>query len=142
MLGTLDGAGDPKDKDPVGRASAKVQCVVARAAPADLAAMAGAAPAVVSFLGGPPPFRNYAPASPVTHVSADDAPTLLIHGDKDASVPYHQSEQMLELLTKSGVATKLLRIPGGAHGPTFGDVPNAPDYMGEMIAWLNKYLPR
>ena len=141
MLGTLDGAGDPTSKDPVSQTSAKVQCVVARAAPADLATMASAA-TVASFLGGPPPFRSPAPASPVTYVSADDPPTLLIHGDADKSVPYDQSERMLALLTKAGVTSKLLRIPGGGHGPTFADVPNPPDYMGEMIAWLNKYLPR
>jgi hypothetical protein len=33
MLGTLDGKGNPDDPDPVERESAKVQCVVARAAP-------------------------------------------------------------------------------------------------------------
>lgn len=142
MLGTLDGAGDSNDKDPVARTSAKVQCVVARAAPADLAAMAGAAPAVVSFMGAPPPGKAYQQASPVTHVSGDDPPTLLIHGDADASVPFNQSERILELFAKAGVASKLLRIPGGAHGPTFGNVKNAPDYMVEMIAWLDKYLPR
>ena len=33
MLGTLDGKGNANDADPVERESAKVQCVVARAAP-------------------------------------------------------------------------------------------------------------
>ena len=36
LLGTLDGAGDPDDPDPLNQESAKVQCVVARAVPADL----------------------------------------------------------------------------------------------------------
>lgn len=36
MLGTLDGKGVADDSDPVNRESAKVQCVVARAAPADM----------------------------------------------------------------------------------------------------------
>src|SRR5262245_17621352 len=31
MLGTMDGAGDPSDPDPVNRESAKLQCIVARA---------------------------------------------------------------------------------------------------------------
>jgi len=41
LLGTLDGTGDPENPDPVNRESAKVQCVVARAAPSDMSAMAG-----------------------------------------------------------------------------------------------------
>ena len=36
LLGTLDGKGDAKDPSPVNRSSAKVQVVVARAAPTDL----------------------------------------------------------------------------------------------------------
>src|SRR5215831_11920486 len=39
LLGTLTGEGDPDDQDPVNRESARVQCVVARAAPVDLARM-------------------------------------------------------------------------------------------------------
>ena len=37
LLGVLDGDGNPDDPDPVNRVSAKVQTVVARAAPADMA---------------------------------------------------------------------------------------------------------
>ena len=36
MLATMDGSGDSSDPDPVNRESAKLQCVVARAAPVDL----------------------------------------------------------------------------------------------------------
>ena len=35
LLGVLDGKGDPEDPDPINRVSAKVQVVVARAAPVD-----------------------------------------------------------------------------------------------------------
>ena len=57
LLGTMDGTGDAKDKDPVNRESAKVQCVVARSGNADLAKTVqdGRAGAVVSFLGMAPP---------------------------------------------------------------------------------------
>src|SRR5437867_2336022 len=39
MLATMDGTGDPDDPDPINRESAKLQCVVARAAPIDLLRM-------------------------------------------------------------------------------------------------------
>ncbi len=144
MLGVLDGAGMPGDPDPVNRESAKAQCVVARAAPADLARMN-----VAEFMGmkGPDPKlpntvedRVYRRASPLYHVSADSAPILLMHGDADSSVPFEQSEMMERALRAQGVPTRLLRIPGGEHGPTFPGAKNPPDYMGEMIAWLDRYL--
>lgn len=143
-LGVLDGAGIADDPDPVNRESAKVQCVVARAAPADLARMN-----VAEFMGmnRPDPklrdtveSRIYSQASPLNHVSSNSAPILLIHGDADTSVPFEQSELMEKALRSAGVPTRLLRIPGGEHGPTFPGAKNPPDYMGEMIAWLDKYL--
>jgi len=143
-LGVLDGQGIPDDADPVNRESAKVQCVVARAAPSNLALMR-----VAEFMGMNPPDPNtrnsieerlYRLASPLTHVSAKSAPILLIHGDADAAVPYAQSESMEKALREAGVPTKLMRIPGGQHGPTFPGAINPPDYMGEMVRWLDKYL--
>jgi acetyl esterase/lipase len=148
MLGVLDGKGDPDDPDPVNRESGKVQCVVARAAPSDLMAMEVRA-TTASFLGmrlqpGAPKtsieYRTYWEASPKNHVSPDDPPMLLIHGDEDPTVPFAQAEIMQLALQQAGVMTKLLRIPGGGHGATFGDVKNAPDYMGEMVRWFDQAL--
>jgi len=152
MLGTLDGEGEPEDADPVNRQSAKVQCVVARAAPTDLTAFAlsdGDVGTVTSFIGFRLPenaaktseeSQIYWEASPVEHVSSDDPPFLLVHGDRDDVVPYRQSEVMREALIKTGVEVELLRIPGGSHGPTFGDVEDAPDYLGAMVDWFNHHL--
>jgi len=47
---------------------------------------------------------------------------------------------MEKALREAGVPTKLMRIPGGQHGPTFPGAINPPDYMGEMVRWLDKYL--
>src|SRR5688572_15504174 len=145
LLATMDSRGDAASPDPVERLNAKVQCVVARAAPLDLATM-GPVPPVISFLGRPPQpdaatARLYKEASPIAHVSPDDPPMLLMHGDKDDSVPFNQSEKMEAALRAAGVAVKVLRVPGGGHGPTFANSPNPPDYMGEMVAWLDRYLP-
>jgi len=134
------------DPDPVNRESAKVQCVVARAAPAALARMN-----VTNLMGMPrpdPKVRNtvedraYRAASPITYVSPSSAPMLLIHGDADKTVPFEQSELMEKALKAAGVPVRLLRIPGGDHGPTFPGAKNPPDYMGEMIRWLDQYLKR
>lgn len=59
-------------------------------------------------------------ASPVTYVSKDDPPFLIIHGDADTLVPYAQSVELEEALKKAGVDVILQRIPGGGHGgPAF-----------------------
>jgi acetyl esterase/lipase len=55
-------------------------------------------------------------ASPVTYVSKDDPPFLIVHGDKDMTVPYNQSVRLNELLKKADVDTTLVTIEGAGHG--------------------------
>ena len=144
MLGTLDGKGDPEDPDAINRGSSRLQCVVARAAPSDLAKIKteNGLMAVTSFVGVPSILerKTYREVSPVTHVSADDAPFLMIHGDADDTVPFEQSELMEAALKKSGVEVKLIRVPGGGHGPNFDGATNPPDYLEETVRWLNRHL--
>ena len=54
--------------------------------------------------------------SPVNHVSKDDPPTLIIHGDADKLVPIQQAEVMVKKLTEAGVEAKLVTKAGAAHG--------------------------
>lgn len=151
MLGTMDGAGDPNDEDPVNRESAKLQCIVARAAPVDLLRMSpsDSIDALALFLGSrvikstlktSAEYKTAWTASPINHVSGHAAPFLLIHGDADLSVPFHQSVAMEAALKKAGVAVKLIRIEGGGHGPTFLGAKNPPDYQAEMVKWFDTYL--
>jgi acetyl esterase/lipase len=143
MLGVLDGAGDPKDASPINRESAKVQCVVATFAPCDLLQMGTHSSLLGMYLLQDPnstEFRLFFEASPISHVATGDPPFLLIHGDADQVVPFDQSVQMERALKEAGVPVKLLCIPGGGHGPTFGGIENPPDYIGEMIRWFDQHL--
>jgi dipeptidyl aminopeptidase/acylaminoacyl peptidase len=85
----------------------------------------------------------YRAASPVTHVTGDDAPTLLLHGDADVLVPIHQSELMVAALQQANVPVKLVRVPGGKHGPRFqfpvGD-PRLTSYYAEAVKWFDRHL--
>ena len=150
-LGTLDGTGDPNDPDPVNRESAKLQCITARAAPIDLLQMSPsiAADALALLLGAAAieskpktsvEYKTAWAASPINYVSPDDPPFLLVHGDVDRTVPFHQSEMMEAALRKVGVPVKLIRIEGGDHGPTFPGATNPPDYKAEMVKWFDSYL--
>lgn len=144
MLGTLDGIGNPNDPDPVERESAKVQCVVARAAPTNLFKMNTA-----SFLIGISPiptdktteeYKTYVAASPISHVSTDDPPFLLMHGDKDESVPFSQSVDFEQALKAAGIPVQFLAVPGAGHGPAFPGATNPPDYLGAMVSWFHRHL--
>jgi acetyl esterase/lipase len=58
-------------------------------------------------------FRN---AQPLTHVSADAPPMLLVHGTVDRVVPFEQSRAFAERLREAGARTvHLLEIPHGQH---------------------------
>jgi len=61
---------------------------------------------------------NIVQASPITHVTGDDPPFLLIHGDRDKVVPTEQSLRMREALQQAKRYVELLVIGGGEHGFT------------------------
>jgi hypothetical protein len=90
LLGTMDGAGDPGDPDPVNRESAKLQSIITRAAPLDLLQMnpGNVADALGLFLGmrllSQPPdktsverFSSYKTASEASRLIA--RPPMLRH---------------------------------------------------------------
>ena len=53
--------------------------------------------------------------SPVTHVTADDPPTILIHGDQDRAVPVQQSRRLMERLSEANVPARLVVREGVGH---------------------------
>jgi acetyl esterase/lipase len=150
MLGVMDGKGNSADTDAVNRESAKLQSVVAGGTPVDLLGSLNStsAPVVASFLGvivfpwerneASEEYKTYREASPVNHVTPDDAPLLLIHGDAEDVIPFQQAELMHEAVKKVGVPVKLLLVPGGTHVNL--RTRDAPDYLGEMVKWYEQHL--
>ena len=57
-----------------------------------------------------------ASVSPVTYVSRNSPPTLIIHGDADPTVPYQQSEMLYAKFQKAGVKSEFITVSGGLHG--------------------------
>ncbi len=63
-------------------------------------------------------------ASPVTYLTKDDPPLLILHGDKDQLVPLGQSKHMHKLYEEAGLESSLHVIDGAGHGgPQFSDSP-------------------
>ena len=155
LLGVLDDGDNTIGDSPINQVSAKVQAVVARGAGTDFRSCCGGdfptryVGAVSAFLGytlqpntdtNSPESQRYAEASSITHVSSDDAPLLMLHGEADDIVPLAQAESMQQAFVAAGVPVSLFRIPGGGHDDTFGGVPNPPDYIGAMVTWFDRYL--
>jgi acetyl esterase/lipase len=55
-------------------------------------------------------------ANPITYITADDPPFLIMHGDQDNLVPLGQSELLLAALQQAGVPATLHTIKGAGHG--------------------------
>ncbi len=73
--------------------------------------------------------------SPVNHASADDPPTLIIHGDADKLVPIQQAELIIEKLKAKGVTAELATVAGGKHGG-----PEFTERLPLLADWFDKHL--
>jgi acetyl esterase/lipase len=161
MLGTAGAAGDPDAKDPVDRESSRVQAVACFFPPTDFLNFGKPGKELIHAKDHAPPFRaafDYRqldpesrlwvpvtdPArlreitrdiSPVTHVSPDDPPTLIIHGDADTLVPLQQSEEIVAAFEKAKVPSKLVVKPGFGHGW----LTMAQD-MNTLADWFDEHL--
>jgi len=134
MLGTASDSGDSNSKDEVLRVSDRVAAVVAYFPPTDIRPW-------INKLDEYPALNfeeeKGLACSPLLHVSSDDAPTLLIHGDKDELVPLEHSEKILAEFKKHKVTSKLLVIKGAGHGFRGEDGERA---SGALVGWFEKHL--
>ncbi len=88
-----------------------------------------------------------ATANPITYVSADDAPFLIVHGTADPIVPFNQSEILHAALAKVGVPSTLITVEGGGHGMGFPPEANqlvrrffADHLLGEGTEWHDETI--
>lgn len=141
MQGTAGDLGKPDAKDPVDRESSRVQAVACFFPPTDFLNYGkpgedAIGRGILKDYHGAFDFHEYdqktrslvpitdekriielgKQISPVNHVSSDDPPTLIIHGDADLLVPIQQAEIILEKLKGAGVPTELVTRKGQAHG--------------------------
>ncbi len=57
--------------------------------------------------------------NPITYLTKNAAPHLIVHGDQDPMVPHHQSELLFAALKKTGVPVRFHTIKGAEHGRGF-----------------------
>jgi len=74
--------------------------------------------------------------SPINHVTKDDPPTLIIHGDADKLVPIQQAEIIIAKLKEVGVPAELVVRPKAGHGwaTIYDDLPIFADWFDRHLA--------
>lgn len=166
MQGMAGDTGNPQAKDPIDRVSSRVQAVACFFPPTDFLNWGAAGNSLVTFATTSSAFAPYRAAfefsefdpatrvfvpikdekrlgeiaraiSPILHVSPDDPPTLIIHGDADMLVPLQQSRGMVDRLQATGIPTELIVKPGAGHGwPTMGQD------MTTLADWFDRHLKK
>jgi acetyl esterase/lipase len=163
MQGTAGDAGNPKAADPIERTSSRVQAVACFFPPTDFLNYGAAGKYAFAEDGLLANFRTAIDVreldkrskrleritdkekvealvrrvSPIAHVSGDDPPTLIVHGDADHLVPIQQSEVMMAKLKKAGVVAQLVVKKGVGH--TWNGMEGE---VVTVIDWFDKYLPK
>jgi acetyl esterase/lipase len=127
LLGTSGGVAELEGNDNDLKESSRVQAVVDWFGPTDFMHIGDAesdlqhnAPdSPESKLIGGAILENKdkaAKASPITYVSKDAPPFLIMHGDHDRTVPFNQSELFYAELKKAGVDATFVPMKGAGHG--------------------------
>ena len=152
LLAVMDNEGQLDDPSEVNRVSAKVQTVAALYPSTDFVRIARSGSPYTDLFRHRLTNRHlerdhdseeeriYRAASPISYVTDDDPPVLLIHGDQDTVVHFSQSEVFKEALEQVNVDVELIRMPGGGHGPSIISGPDSPDYFGPLVDWFDRYL--
>ena len=163
LCGLMDDAkGGENSGDPVDRVSAKIQAVACYYPPSDFQNWEAEGQNIMksnlfkaTVFNHVLEFRNWNPQrrlfnyitdtteikriikylSPIEHVSANDPPVFIIHGDRDETVPLKQSESLVKKLQEVNVPVSLVIKKGAGHGWDRND-----EETKMFIEWFDKYL--
>lgn len=122
--------------------SSRVQAVVDMFGPTDL---------TIEFSGGYAGLKDKVfgdfsavQASPVTYISADDPPFLILQGNADQVVPLSQSQGFYDKLTAAGVSAELVIVQNAGHAfkPMTAQPinPTREEITQRVVAFFNKHL--
>ncbi len=80
------------------------------------------------------------PYCPARNVTKDYPPTILIHGTRDTDVPYEQSVEMDQELTRAGVEHRLILVPNAGHGLPGGDPKQVGAAYAAALDFANRHV--
>lgn len=137
MLGTTGDDGIAGSKNPLEIHSDRVAAVVAIFPPTELKSYVESEKMRTQFPALQFDASLWKTVSPIEHVTPDDAPALLIHGDKDTLVPDKHSKEILQVFKDKNVAADLVMFPGAGHGFNGEQQAKA---AAATVAWFEKHL--
>lgn len=80
-------------------------------------------------------------ASPITHISADDPPFLILHGDRDPVVPLSQSQLLYDAMITAGLDVEMTVVVNGNHGFTKpGSTPTREEITAIIVQFFLEHL--
>ena len=146
LLGTTDATAGFEGNGGYADQSSRVQAVVDMFGPTDLKALSlGVGPRFLLLLFGTANRNSniVKRANPVTWISDDDPPFLILHGENDELVPVSQSEIFYNGLVGAGVPATLVIVENAGHGfaPAGGVIDPSRAEITKMVAdFFDQYL--
>lgn len=139
LLGTSDAKAGLEGKGGWSDQLSRVQAVVDMFGPADLTVeFPGGNPRIAQTVFGASSSKDEVMkrASPVTYITKDDPPFLILHGESDSLVPLSQSKKLHEQLKAVGVPSKLVVVKNAGHSfkPVGGTPQPDRSELTQMIA--------
>lgn len=141
VLGTTGDDGQPNG-DGLQRYSSRVAAVVSLVPPTDLRVAVWESPESLPAYRGFPALDlamdKAAECSPLLHVTADDAPSLVVMGGKDELVPPKHGQWIADAFTREKVRHKLIIVPDAGHG--LDGEENRRNVIRETVEWFDVCL--
>ncbi|OGN92650.1 MAG: hypothetical protein A2Z75_08305 [Chloroflexi bacterium RBG_13_50_10] len=146
LLGVTDATAGFEGNGGYADQSSRVQAVVDMFGPSDLTvAFQGANTQLLEQVFGTTDHNSdiVKRASPVTWISSDDPPLLILHGEKDTLVPPSQSKLLYDRLITAGVPATLTIVKNAGHGfaPAGGTIDPSRTAITKIVAdFFDKHL--
>ncbi|MFL5732078.1 MAG: alpha/beta hydrolase fold domain-containing protein [Chloroflexia bacterium] len=140
LLGTADESAGLEGDGGYPAESSRVQAVVDMYGRADLRTVPATRPDLLPVFGTEADLPRY---SPVTYVSKDDPPFLILHGEQDTVVPPELSREFYGRLTETGVPATLVMVKNAEHGiaPAGGPISPSRAEITRMVGgFFDRYL--
>ena len=85
------------------------------------------------------PSERLQAANPISYLSTDDPPMLIMHGLADRRVPWKQSQELYDALIAKGINARLVLVPGADH--LFEGISEQlkQEQVDTVIQWITAY---
>jgi acetyl esterase/lipase len=145
LMGTTAGVEELEEKS---KTSSRVQAVVDWFGPTDLVKLSPSfvtTNPITKLIGGTTGEKTNLAilANPITHLTKDDAPVLIFHGDKDQLVPLSQSELFDAAMKKLNLECDFVTIKNADHGgKEFQAQVSSEANKKKLVDFLDKHLKK